>query len=108
MHKAFGVPTIVLDGGDGPHMFGPIISEVPDDDAAVDLWRHFAWVARNPNLAEINLTFPKPSGSSFTLSIFMEDGDHCGDYASAQYTFPVAGGQPGSGTAQGGGVSLEE
>ena len=62
----------------------------------------------NPDLAEINLTFPKPSGTSFTLSIFMEDGDHCGDYASAQYTFPVSGGQPGSGTAQGGGVSLEE
>ena len=62
----------------------------------------------NPNLAEVNLTFPKPSGTSFTLSIFMEDGDHCGDYASAQYTFPVTGGQPGNGTAQGGGVSLEE
>jgi predicted DsbA family dithiol-disulfide isomerase len=52
-HKAFGVPTIVLDGGDGPHMFGPIISEVPDDEGAVDLWRHFAWAARNPNLAEM-------------------------------------------------------
>jgi hypothetical protein len=62
----------------------------------------------NPDLAEINLTFPKPSGTSFTLSIFMEDGDHCGDYASAQYTFPVAGGTPGTGTVQAGGVSLEE
>jgi predicted DsbA family dithiol-disulfide isomerase len=51
-HKAFGVPTIVLDG-DGPHMFGPIISEVPDDEGAVELWRHFAWAARNPNLAEM-------------------------------------------------------
>ena len=52
-YKAFGVPTIVLDGGDGPQMFGPIISEVPDDDGAVDLWRHFAWMARNPNVAEM-------------------------------------------------------
>jgi predicted DsbA family dithiol-disulfide isomerase len=51
-HKAFGVPTIVLDG-DGPHMFGPIISEVPDDEGAVELWRHFVWAARNPNLAEM-------------------------------------------------------
>ena len=34
-------------------MFGPIISEVPDDEGAVELWRHFAWAARNPNLAEI-------------------------------------------------------
>jgi 2-hydroxychromene-2-carboxylate isomerase len=53
VHKAFGVPTIVLDGGDGPHMFGPIISEIPDDDAAMDLWQHFVWMARNPNVGEL-------------------------------------------------------
>ena len=53
VHKAFGVPTIVLDGGDGPHMFGPVISEIPDDDGALDLWQHFAWMARNPNVAEL-------------------------------------------------------
>jgi 2-hydroxychromene-2-carboxylate isomerase len=52
-HKAFGVPTIVLDGGDGPQLFGPIISDIPDDAGALDLWRHFAWMARNPNVAEI-------------------------------------------------------
>jgi hypothetical protein len=34
-------------------MFGPIISEIPDDEAAVDLWRHFAWLARTPNVAEL-------------------------------------------------------
>ena len=27
VHKAFGVPTIILDGGNGPQMFGPIISD---------------------------------------------------------------------------------
>ena len=53
VHKAFGVPTIVLDGGNGPHMFGPIISDIPDDEGAVALWHHFAWMARNPNVAEI-------------------------------------------------------
>lgn len=53
VHKAFGVPTIILDGGEGPHMFGPIISDIPDDDAAIDLWRHFTWMARNPNVAEL-------------------------------------------------------
>jgi predicted DsbA family dithiol-disulfide isomerase len=53
VHKAFGVPTIVLDGDDGPHMFGPIITDVPDDAGAVELWRHFAWMARNPNVAEL-------------------------------------------------------
>jgi predicted DsbA family dithiol-disulfide isomerase len=53
VHKAFGVPTIVLDGGSGPHMFGPIISEVPGDDEALELWQHFSWMARTPNVAEI-------------------------------------------------------
>jgi predicted DsbA family dithiol-disulfide isomerase len=53
VHKAFGVPTIVLDGGEGPQMFGPVISDIPDDDAAVELWQHFAWMARNPNVAEL-------------------------------------------------------
>lgn len=53
VHKVFGVPTIVLDGGSGPHLFGPVISDVPDDQGAIDLWRHFAWMARNPNVAEI-------------------------------------------------------
>src|ERR1019366_5615057 len=50
MYKAFGVPTIVLDGGDGTPIFGPIISEIPDDDGAIDLWRHFSWMVRNPNV----------------------------------------------------------
>jgi predicted DsbA family dithiol-disulfide isomerase len=53
VHKTFGVPTIVLDGGAGPHMFGPIITDVPDDEDAVALWRHFTWLVRNPNVAEL-------------------------------------------------------
>jgi predicted DsbA family dithiol-disulfide isomerase len=52
-HGAFGVPTIVLDGGTGPQLFGPIITDVPDDSGAVELWQHFTWMARNPNVAEI-------------------------------------------------------
>jgi len=58
VHKAFGVPTIILDGGDGPHMFGPIISDLPSDDDCVELWRHFAWMARNPALAEMKRDRP--------------------------------------------------
>lgn len=50
-HRAFGVPTIVLGGGEV--MFGPIIVEVPGDTEAVELWRHFAWLTRNSNFAEI-------------------------------------------------------
>jgi predicted DsbA family dithiol-disulfide isomerase len=52
-HGVFGVPTIVLDGGTGPQLFGPIITDIPDDSGAVELWQHFAWMARNPNVAEV-------------------------------------------------------
>ena len=34
---SFGVPSIVLDGGSGPAIFGPVISELPSDEDAVDL-----------------------------------------------------------------------
>ena len=50
-HRAFGVPTIVLEGGEV--MFGPIIVEVPAEREAIELWRHFSWLARNPNFAEV-------------------------------------------------------
>jgi hypothetical protein len=52
-HGAFGVPTIVLDGGEGPAIFGPVIAELPTDADAVELWRHTAWLARYPNVYEI-------------------------------------------------------
>ena len=51
--RSFGVPTIVLDGGDGPAIFGPVITEVPSDDDAVELWRHVAWLARYQNFSEL-------------------------------------------------------
>jgi 2-hydroxychromene-2-carboxylate isomerase len=50
---AFGVPTIVLDGGDGPAIFGPVIYELPDDEDAVALWRHTTWLVRYGNFAEL-------------------------------------------------------
>lgn len=51
--RSFGVPTIVLDGGDGPAIFGPVISEVPNDDDAVELWRHVFWLVRHGEFAEL-------------------------------------------------------
>jgi protein-disulfide isomerase-like protein with CxxC motif len=51
--RSFGVPTIVLDGGDGAAIFGPVISELPDDDEAVELWAHVSWLARYENFAEL-------------------------------------------------------
>ncbi|MPZ89397.1 MAG: hypothetical protein GEU81_15275 [Nitriliruptorales bacterium] len=51
--RSFGVPTIVLDGGEGPAMFGPVISEVPDDEDAVKLFHHVAWLVRYENFSEL-------------------------------------------------------
>ena len=51
--RSFGVPTIVLDGGKGPAIFGPVISHVPDDDDAVELFRHVSWLARYENFSEL-------------------------------------------------------
>jgi protein-disulfide isomerase-like protein with CxxC motif len=51
--RSFGVPTIALDGGEGPAVFGPVISEVPDDDDAVELWRHVSWLVRHEHFAEL-------------------------------------------------------
>jgi len=35
--QAFGVPTLVLDGGKGPGIFGPVITEVPGDAESSEL-----------------------------------------------------------------------
>lgn len=51
--RSFGVPTIVLDGGDGPAVFGPVISRVPAPDDAAELFRHVAWLARYENFSEL-------------------------------------------------------
>jgi hypothetical protein len=50
---SFGVPTIVLDGGKGNAIFGPVISTVPDDETSVELWRHTAWLTRHSDFAEL-------------------------------------------------------
>ena len=51
--RSFGVPAIVLDGGEGPAIFGPVISEVPNDENAVELFRHVAWLTRYENFSEL-------------------------------------------------------
>jgi protein-disulfide isomerase-like protein with CxxC motif len=47
-----GVPTIVLDG-DGPAIFGPVISDMPNDQDAIELWQHTAWLVRYGNFGEL-------------------------------------------------------
>lgn len=56
----FGVPTIVLDGEGGPAIFGPVVSELPSDADAVELWRHTAWLVRYRNFAELKRARPQP------------------------------------------------
>lgn len=52
--RSFGVPTLVLDGGDGPAIFGPVLTEPPTTDVeAVELLRHVVWLARHPAFAEL-------------------------------------------------------
>jgi 2-hydroxychromene-2-carboxylate isomerase len=48
-----GVPTIVLDGGTGPAIFGPVLSELPSDEDTVEIWKHLSWLARYENFFEM-------------------------------------------------------
>ena len=50
---AFGVPTIRLDGGSGPAIFGPVIHTVPDDADAAEMFHHVSWLVRHPAFWEI-------------------------------------------------------
>jgi sugar phosphate isomerase/epimerase len=49
--RSFGVPTIRLE--DGATIFGPVISQLPDDADGVELWRHVSWLARYENFSEL-------------------------------------------------------
>ncbi len=49
--RSFGVPTIVLDGGEA--IFGPVISQLPSDDDGVELWKHVSWLVRYENFSEV-------------------------------------------------------
>lgn len=48
------------------------------------------------DIATVKYTFPTPVGSYVSVSVFVLDGDHCGDYAYQSYTFRNTG-QPGPG-----------
>lgn len=50
---AFGVPSLRLDDGRGPCMFGPVIREVPSDTEAQELLDHVVWLMRNANFYEL-------------------------------------------------------
>jgi hypothetical protein len=52
-YEAFGVPTLVLDDGQGPAIFGPVINPVPQGEEAGQLWDHCLWLTRQPGFFEL-------------------------------------------------------
>jgi len=48
--KAFGVPTISINGQRG--FFGPVITSVPTGEDAGELWDHIAWLAARDDFFE--------------------------------------------------------
>lgn len=52
--RSFGVPTVRLDAGAGPALFGPVISHEPATDAeAVELWQATLFLTRYDNFSEL-------------------------------------------------------
>ena len=51
-----GTPIIAVDPPDGPAFFGPVISRVPSDEEAVELWHAVMTLARWPGFAELKRT----------------------------------------------------
>ena len=48
-YRAFGVPTIAMQGSD-VGFYGPIIQYVPRGEEAGEMWDHIEWALRQPNL----------------------------------------------------------
>jgi hypothetical protein len=57
------------------------------------------------NTVTVNYTFPTPPGTTVTATIFVTDGDFCGDYSVVNATFNNVG-QPNAGLQAGGSVAL--
>jgi predicted DsbA family dithiol-disulfide isomerase len=47
----FGVPTLVVDGV--KPLFGPVIDDVPEGEAAGELWDRVRWLMDHPNFLEL-------------------------------------------------------
>jgi 2-hydroxychromene-2-carboxylate isomerase len=51
--KDVGTPILQFDPPDGPAFFGPVISRLPGDAEAIELWDHVVALARFPGFAEL-------------------------------------------------------
>jgi hypothetical protein len=74
------------------------------------IWGHerdISTAKRGNDLATLTYTFPVPTGTTVTVSMFMTDGDRCGDYVTATWTFNNIG-TPSGGVQIIGSVRLEQ
>jgi len=51
-YRAFGVPTIAIEGSE-VGFYGPIIQFVPRGEDAGEIWDHLEWALHQPNLFEL-------------------------------------------------------
>ena len=51
--KDVGTPILQVDPPQGAAFFGPVVSRLPDEDQAVELWDHVVGLARFPGFAEL-------------------------------------------------------
>lgn len=65
------------------------------------------WNNNGGNTATLTYTFPTPPGSSVNVLVYLDDGDHCGDYTIVNTTFANIG-APAGGQQVAGDVRLEQ
>ncbi|HEY4844900.1 MAG TPA: pilus assembly protein TadG-related protein [Candidatus Dormibacteraeota bacterium] len=73
------------------------------------IWGHerdLTTAVRGNDVATLTYTFPVPAGQTVTISMFMTDGDRCGDYVTSTWTFNNIG-TPAPGVQVVGSVRLE-
>jgi predicted DsbA family dithiol-disulfide isomerase len=51
-YRAFGVPTIAIEGSNVGY-YGPIIHTVPSGEETAELWDYTAWALKQPNIFEL-------------------------------------------------------
>jgi Flp pilus assembly protein TadG len=69
--------------------------------------RDLSTAVRGNDFATLTYTFPVPAGQTVTISMFMTDGDRCGDYVTSTWTFNNIG-TPAPGVQVVGSVRLEQ
>jgi hypothetical protein len=64
--KDVGTPILHFEPPTGTALFGPVISRLPDDGEAVELWEHVVALARFPGFAELKRSLrERPQLASF-------------------------------------------